>query len=722
MKRRHFLQFAGSTLATLGITQLEFQKRSLQYNRVLAQGTPRKLALLVGINEYAQESLKLYGCVTDVNLQKELLMYRYGFKEADILTVTDKGATREGILTAFQEHLIKQAKPGDVVVYHYSGHGSEVLDPDKDDSKSGKNSTFVPVDSTIPQNPAAGGDVVIDITGHTLFLLMKAVQTDYMTVVLDSCHSGGGTRGNLRIRARNSGGRNFIMSPAEQEFQAKMLERLNLSPEDFINQRRKAIARGLVLASTQRNELAADASFADVNAGAFTYSLTQYLWQNADSEPAKTTVVNVGRTTNVMNNTQNPLYEVAGANVEDKPMYFLPADFPPAEGIIQSVQGQQVDVWLGGIDSQSIDAFSAGSIFSVIDSNNKELGKIQLESRSALKGKAKIISNSGKIERGTIAQEQIRSLPADFKLVIGLDPSLGKDSDTARLELNKLPRTKAIPLLEGSVNYILGRMTNKNSKEGAVGSIGLFTNDATPLPGSFGKPDETISGAVKRLQPKLKGLLAAQIVKLTLSKDSSKLKVAVTMTPEGQKSQLLANVFPTRGLGQGQGKVSAPITDASRLPVGTAVQFGINNQEDTDIYLNILVIDPTGDMTLVFPNSFATSDEATKVRAGETLIVPNPGRDKFQLVTQEPKGMNEVLIVASKVSLKNALKALQGEADKQGTRGVPLTLDDPVAAMENLLSDIDEGSTSRGLGAVARVSRGVDTEQFATLSISFEVI
>jgi hypothetical protein len=53
--RRHFLQFAGSTLATLGLSQLNIQQQADRYGKVLAQSTPRKLALLVGINQYPSQ-------------------------------------------------------------------------------------------------------------------------------------------------------------------------------------------------------------------------------------------------------------------------------------------------------------------------------------------------------------------------------------------------------------------------------------------------------------------------------------------------------------------------------------------------------------------------------------------------------------------------------------------------------------------------------------------
>ncbi|MFB2976301.1 hypothetical protein [Microseira sp. BLCC-F43] len=63
MKRRQFVQFAASTLTTLGLSQLDIQQRSWRYAKVLAQSTPRKLALLVGINNYPDDPLK--GCITD---------------------------------------------------------------------------------------------------------------------------------------------------------------------------------------------------------------------------------------------------------------------------------------------------------------------------------------------------------------------------------------------------------------------------------------------------------------------------------------------------------------------------------------------------------------------------------------------------------------------------------------------------------------------------------
>ena len=86
MERRYFLQFTGSTLATLGLSHYNIVEKGNRYAQVLAKNTPRKLALLVGINYLNNNNLHiLNGCVTDVELQQELLKSRFGFKQSDIL-------------------------------------------------------------------------------------------------------------------------------------------------------------------------------------------------------------------------------------------------------------------------------------------------------------------------------------------------------------------------------------------------------------------------------------------------------------------------------------------------------------------------------------------------------------------------------------------------------------------------------------------------------------
>ncbi|HEY9888889.1 MAG TPA: caspase family protein, partial [Candidatus Obscuribacterales bacterium] len=133
--RREFLQRLSAALTALGMTDLSLTGYANTYQRALAEGT-RCLALLIGINEYAPATWQsapaldkgwaLAGAVTDVELQQELLINRFGVRAADMVTLTDEQATGAGILAAVQGHLLAQAQPGDTVMLHFSGLGSRV--------------------------------------------------------------------------------------------------------------------------------------------------------------------------------------------------------------------------------------------------------------------------------------------------------------------------------------------------------------------------------------------------------------------------------------------------------------------------------------------------------------------------------------------------------------------------------------------------------------------
>ena len=143
---------------------------------------PKKLALLVGINTYRSANIqKLKGCVNDVTALKSVLLDKFGFREGDIRTLTDHEASYDRIVNAFKTHLIARAAPGDIVVFHFSGHGSRV---EVGSDPSGFEESIVPYDSRDPKN--------LDITGSALSFLLRelAKKTKNVTVILDSCHSG----------------------------------------------------------------------------------------------------------------------------------------------------------------------------------------------------------------------------------------------------------------------------------------------------------------------------------------------------------------------------------------------------------------------------------------------------------------------------------------------------------------------------------------------------
>lgn len=136
--------------------------------------TPRltKKALLVGIN-YVGTGNALYGCINDVNSVNTHLMSK-GFT---CQLITDNTATRETILNAFKLLLVN-AVAGDVLVFHYSGHGSYVRDTNRDEI-DGYDEAIVSRDMKY----------ILDDEFKTL--LMNYLKKDVTLFALfDSCHSG----------------------------------------------------------------------------------------------------------------------------------------------------------------------------------------------------------------------------------------------------------------------------------------------------------------------------------------------------------------------------------------------------------------------------------------------------------------------------------------------------------------------------------------------------
>ncbi|MGZ7032114.1 MAG: caspase family protein, partial [Thermoanaerobaculia bacterium] len=147
---------------------------------------PKKLALLVGIDDYLAVT-HLHGCVNDVRDMRNLLRTTYEFDDANILVLTDAQATHDGIVAKFRSHLINRAAAGDIVVFHYSGHGSRMPDLNGDELDD-MDETIVPVDSR-------QGDIQ-DISDDELNALIRELQakTKNITVILDSCNSGTAAR------------------------------------------------------------------------------------------------------------------------------------------------------------------------------------------------------------------------------------------------------------------------------------------------------------------------------------------------------------------------------------------------------------------------------------------------------------------------------------------------------------------------------------------------
>lgn len=148
----------------------------------------KRKALLVGINDYlpiGPGGPDLRGCVNDVrDMALTLTMLGIIPPLPSVLHIlTNRRATKAKIM----EHLkwlVTGAKKGDVLVFYYSGHGSQVIDLDGDEP-DGRDETLCPHDY------ATGGMIKDDELQAVFSTLPAGVNLD---VILDSCHSGNATR------------------------------------------------------------------------------------------------------------------------------------------------------------------------------------------------------------------------------------------------------------------------------------------------------------------------------------------------------------------------------------------------------------------------------------------------------------------------------------------------------------------------------------------------
>ncbi|HEX9973167.1 MAG TPA: caspase family protein [bacterium] len=134
-----------------------------------------KKAVCAGINNYPGSTNDLQGCVNDANDWANLLQLN-GF---DTKVILDKQATRANLLTEL-ENLITDAEAEDVIVFTYSGHGTNVIDTSGDEDDGYDEALYV------------YDGILLD--DELRAIIQKTKIGVHLVVISDSCFSGTVTR------------------------------------------------------------------------------------------------------------------------------------------------------------------------------------------------------------------------------------------------------------------------------------------------------------------------------------------------------------------------------------------------------------------------------------------------------------------------------------------------------------------------------------------------
>ncbi|MBE9168449.1 caspase family protein [Pleurocapsales cyanobacterium LEGE 06147] len=758
IERRTFLQQVGLALLTLGIGETGIKP----YLQVLAQPTKRKLALLVGINEYPQDRA-LSGCVTDVELQKELLIARFGFHPKDILTLTDRQATRENIETAFVEHLSEQAQADDVVVFHYSGYGSQVKIPISSQDEAVQ-TPYQLVDSLVPTDgilPTKGMPAANDLLAETLFWLGRSLSTNKLTVVLDTSFGKAKQllRGNLHVRSFSRIAER--PNPEELAFRERLKRRIASKSSTKANP-------GIILLAAGKNQEAAEAQWQGFSAGLFTYALTQYLWQ---ATPASKIQIALQRATETvehfMGQQQRP--SQIGATKPLLTYYLIPSNSTGAEGVVTEVENNSsLTAKLMGLPIKVLDNYGVNSCLTLVFATQSTESSstfppvaaikkdvwLQIRSRDGLTAKAQLVGMlppTENIEVGQLLQEFIRVLSCDLGLSVALDSNLARIErvDATSAFANIAAVSSVTTAGEHQADCVLAKVKQNSSAmteinasqtsqetETASASYGLFSAGGALIPNTVGKSNEAVKAAVSRLTPHFNTLLAAKWLELTVNEGSSRLKVEATLESAEKKSSSLLRRATLRSSPTSielWDKLSAKSSSPSgtvELPIltkGTRARFRLANYGDRPLYVLLLGIDSDGNaITLYVPQAKEIVDNKPKLKdillsPKQTLIIPEP-EDSLNWKIAGSAGIAEIYLIFSIQPFQQTLKALSTKQNLKLVQEQVLNIINPLEVARALLQDLHRASAvpSTITGSNADVY-ALDVNAWATLNFVYKV-
>ena len=234
----------------------------------------------------------------------------YGFEEQNIHLLVEEQATAQNILDAFERHLIDASHcPGDVSLFYYSGHGSQIRNTAVKDASSPDafDETLVPYD-------AAGG--VPDIRSKELVrLYLKAARKGIvLTAIFDSCQSGGLTRGAMDFSRPKYGlaDSRTVNDPGERATDGNLI---------LPTRRSREVANPVLVLSAAFEKEAANESG---NRGLFTSKLMEKLTTHPPREAIGSLFEDVKLAVSMEHNDQHP--QISGDGRLERDLLGQPAD------------------------------------------------------------------------------------------------------------------------------------------------------------------------------------------------------------------------------------------------------------------------------------------------------------------------------------------------------------------------------------------------------------
>ena len=248
-----------------------------------------KHAILVGVGAYPKNDSikgkwKDLSSMNDLKIIENMLLDQK-FEASNIVVVKNEKATVENILKEFDK-LIEKLQPGDIVFFHYSGHGQQISDIDPTKHKQYSKLMYIKADEddgydealalyNAPVNYFSGYDfsehLIDDQIEHYQNKIQEKIgKNGHLIMIFDSCHSGSITRGVDDAQIYRSESKKCLDPSVDLVKQSKN------SKEDNSNKGLLVEFKGCK--DDQRNlEFKKGIQGADLNYGSLSYALYQTL-------------------------------------------------------------------------------------------------------------------------------------------------------------------------------------------------------------------------------------------------------------------------------------------------------------------------------------------------------------------------------------------------------------------------------------------------------------
>jgi len=584
----------------------------------LAQAQEKR-ALLVGINDYTHGPAEwdLRGCENDVHMTREMLVTKFGFPQDNVKVLLSGQATAQNIIQGIEDWLINGTKPGDIVYFHFSGHGTQIADQDGDE-EDGKDEMLCPAD-------IQWGQAHTYITDDQLKVLLDRIPARHITVVLDACHSGTGTRDVSLSRPR------FI----DLQKGTRGLAAVNPSPDDVVDATSMESGDRLRVSifGCRPDQTAADAWIRDdFYAGALTYNLIQNIkkatadisYRQLMDRVVRDMAGTYNQTPQIEGHTAGQILAPATNGVVAKPF-----------AVVQAVQEDKIRLNVGRAHGVEV-----GSVYAVFRAGETRfdgsgLARIEIVWVGQTRAEAKVLEG-GPIEPGYRIKEVLHKIADD-----GLKILLEVEHDAGRRVLRQgLGAVEFVTVVAEGQHF---DVRLRVSVELGVYRAVLVFDGAPGEETTGGNVDELLSA----LHPQLGN---AYVIKRLAALDNPAPDFGVAVWGN--------RVDVDSPLG------SAPDQRYVRAQVGDVIRF--NFKAERDCYLSLINVGTSGKVTVLFPNEYRPDGW---IQGGKVYQTGTEGEMPFRIRAGGPAGRELVKVIATLEPLDFASLKM-GVAAGAGTRSI----------------------------------------------------